>query len=82
MEQPGHGSCQPICEAWAMTYGPQSKPTALSWLESGANLLNTGCLGHMPEIIDGNYPHNQRGCDAQAWSAGEYLRVFRMLNTN
>ncbi|MDJ0984288.1 MAG: amylo-alpha-1,6-glucosidase [Desulfobacterales bacterium] len=67
------------CEAWEMTYGPESKPTALAWLASGAHLLEHGCLGHIPEILDGDYPHTARGCDAQAWGASELLRVWLKL---
>jgi starch synthase (maltosyl-transferring) len=43
-------------------------------------LLVEGCIGHLPEIVDGDAPHQQRGCDAQAWSATEALRVWKLLN--
>jgi hypothetical protein len=68
-----------FCEAWAMTYGKESKETALSWLTSSARLIEHGCLGHIPEILDGDYPHTARGCDAQAWGASELLRVWLKL---
>jgi glycogen debranching enzyme len=42
-------------------------------------LLNEGCLGQLPEILDGDAPHAQRGCDAQAWGATEALRVWKFL---
>jgi len=41
--------------------------------------MNTGCLGHIPEIVDGDIPHRPRGCDAQAWSVSEVYRVWKML---
>ncbi|MBL9134675.1 MAG: glycogen debranching enzyme N-terminal domain-containing protein [Verrucomicrobiales bacterium] len=41
--------------------------------------LDYGCLGHVPEIADGDAPHQERGCDAQAWSATEALRVLKWL---
>jgi glycogen debranching enzyme len=44
-----------------------------------AALLEEGCLGQLPEIVDGDAPHMQRGCDAQAWGATEALRVWREL---
>jgi predicted glycogen debranching enzyme len=66
-------------EAWAMTYGEESKETALSWLTSSTRLIEHGCLGHIPEILDGDYPHTARGCDAQAWGASELLRVWLKL---
>jgi glycogen debranching enzyme len=30
-------------------------------------------------LLDGDAPHAQRGCDAQAWSVTETLRVGKML---
>jgi starch synthase (maltosyl-transferring) len=68
-----------FCEAWAMTYGKDSHQTALAWLTSSSRLLEDGCLGHIPEILDGDYPHTQRGCDAQAWGVSELLRVWLKL---
>jgi len=68
-----------FCEAWAMTYGAASRPTALAWLTSGVRLLDRGCVGHIPEILDGDFPHTPRGCDAQAWGASELLRVWIKL---
>jgi starch synthase (maltosyl-transferring) len=68
-----------FCEAWAMTYGKESHQTALAWLASSSRLLEHGCLNHIPEILDGDYPHTQRGCDAQAWGASELLRVWLKL---
>jgi predicted glycogen debranching enzyme len=68
------------CEAWAAAYGEQGSGTALSWLTSSISLLESGCLGHLPEILDGNYPHTPRGCDAQAWAASEWVRVWLKLS--
>ncbi len=68
-----------FCEAWAMTYEESGTDTALSWLSSSSLLLNAGCTGQIPEILDGNAPHTERGCDAQAWGVSELLRVWRKL---
>lgn len=70
-----------FCEAWAIAYGRPGATTALAWLSSGIPLLNTGCIGHLPEILDGDRPHTPRGCDAQAWGVSEYYRVWRFLRT-
>jgi predicted glycogen debranching enzyme len=67
-------------EAWAITYGGKGIETARSWLGSSIRLINEGCVGQVPEITDGNYPHRQRGCDAQAWGVSELLRVIKFLN--
>jgi glycogen debranching enzyme len=32
-------------------------------------------VGHIPEIFDGDAPHEPRGCISQAWSLGEFLRI-------
>jgi len=68
-----------FCEAWVEVYGAESKDTALSLLSSAVELINYGCTGHVPEILDGDYPHKARGCDAQAWGASEALRVRTKL---
>lgn len=65
-----------FCEAWATTYGHGSVDTARSWLSSIIGLFNSHCVGQIPEIVDGDAPHAQRGCDAQAWSVSEVLRVW------
>ena len=69
-----------FCEAWPMVFGNHAKDTARAILASSAHILNTGCAGQVPEILDGNYPHPQRGCDAQAWGASEWLRVWIHLS--
>jgi predicted glycogen debranching enzyme len=71
-----------FCEAWALVYpNPKNgKQTALAWLASSASLLEQGCVGHIPEILDGNIPHTPRGCDAQAWGVSEVLRVWKKLD--
>jgi predicted glycogen debranching enzyme len=69
-----------FCEALVEVYGPGSKETALSYLSSSVILMNQGCAGHIPEILDGDCPHRARGCDAQAWGASELLRVMTKLS--
>ena len=32
------------------------------------------------EILDGDFPHLPRGCDAQAWGASEVARVVHKLS--
>lgn len=68
------------CEAWFMAFGETGRRTALAWLASSIPLLETGCIGHLPEILDGDHPHTARGCDAQAWGASEWVRVWRKLS--
>jgi predicted glycogen debranching enzyme len=69
-----------FCEAWAKVYGKDGCQTALVWLGSSIDLINKGCIGHVPEILDGDFPHTPRGCDAQAWGVSELLRVWLTLS--
>jgi len=72
-----------FCEALARAHdlAPEAVAAARAYLGSAGDLLNTGCLGQLPEIVDGDAPHTQRGCDAQAWGATEALRVWRWLES-
>lgn len=67
-----------LCEALDLAWDgdPAARAAARAWLGSVAPLLDTGCVGQLPEILDGDAPHAPRGCDAQAWSVSEALRVW------
>jgi starch synthase (maltosyl-transferring) len=69
--------CEALDRAWEGD--PTARATARAWLSSLAPLLDSGCLGQLPEILDGDAPHTPRGCDAQAWSVSEALRVWEGL---
>jgi glycogen debranching enzyme len=69
--------CEALDLAWAGD--PAARATARAWLGSVAPLLDEGCLGQLPELLDGDAPHTPRGCDAQAWSVSEALRVWARL---
>lgn len=68
------------CESLVDCYGPSEKDTALALLSASTVLINRGCVGHVPEIVDGDAPHRQRGCDAQAWGVSELLRVWKKVS--
>ncbi|HEX7861562.1 MAG TPA: amylo-alpha-1,6-glucosidase, partial [Verrucomicrobiae bacterium] len=72
------GACEALARAWG--FSPQAREAARAFLGSMEGLLSTGCIGHLPEVIDADAPHTQRGCDAQAWSVTEALRVWKLLN--
>ncbi len=61
-------------------YGDKSREMALQLLATAVENLNTGCMCHMSEIADGDAPHAQKGCTAQAWSVSELLRVWLKLS--
>ena len=66
-------------EALFQTYGEPARAAALSLLTSCTGAMYEGCLGQLPEILDGNAPHLQRGCSAQAWSVTELYRALALL---
>lgn len=70
-----------FCEALAQAHDdePRALAAAKAYLGSAEHLLHEGCIGHLPEILDGDAPHQARGCDAQAWSVTEALRVWLSL---
>jgi glycogen debranching enzyme len=70
-----------FCEALirANPGDPRARAAARSCLASVDTLLAGNCEGHLPEITDGDTPHTQRGCDAQAWGMTEVLRVWRQI---
>jgi starch synthase (maltosyl-transferring) len=71
-----------FCEAWLKIYGENAREKVRSWLLSAINLMRAGCIGQLPEILDGEAPHLQRGCDAQAWGVSEWVRVWIMTRTS
>lgn len=69
--------CEALARAW--DFDASAVAAAKVYLGSMDALLHEGCLGQLPEIVDGDAPHAQRGCDAQAWGATEALRVWKLL---
>ena len=69
--------CEALARAW--NFSPAAISTASAYLGSLDRLLADGCIGQLPEILDGDAPHQSRGCDAQAWSVTEAIRVWKLL---
>ncbi len=72
----------PLWAEAAARLGRISREAARQMLSSSVENLNNGCMCHMSEIADGDAPHAQRGCTAQAWSVSELLRVWLALAAN
>jgi starch synthase (maltosyl-transferring) len=68
-----------FAEALVCAYGTPASAAALALLGGSSIVLEQGCIGHIPEVMDGNAPHQQRGCGAQAWGATELYRVTRLI---
>ena len=56
--------------------GQQTEKRVAEILESFKTYLTEAGIGEISEIYDGDAPHKQRGCIAQAWSVAEVLRVL------
>ncbi|HEX3800021.1 MAG TPA: amylo-alpha-1,6-glucosidase [Verrucomicrobiae bacterium] len=69
--------CEALTRAWENA--PEAHAAARAYLGSLDRSLMTNCVGQIPEILDGDTPHTQRGCDAQAWGVTEALRVWKLL---
>jgi predicted glycogen debranching enzyme len=69
--------CEALARAW--DFAPEALGASVAYLGSMDRTMAQGCLGQLPEIVDGDAPHAQRGCDAQAWGATEALRVWKLL---
>ena len=63
-------------------YAPEAKEWVCAQLEALIPMLREGCAGQLPEIYDGDFPAESKGCFAQAWSVGELLRVYEELEKN
>ncbi|HVR35902.1 MAG TPA: amylo-alpha-1,6-glucosidase [Methylomirabilota bacterium] len=70
--------CEALARAWE--FEGMAVAAARAYLGSMDRLLEEGCMGQIPEIVDGDAPHGQRGCDAQAWGVTEAVRVWKLLN--
>lgn len=67
-------------EALVLCYGSNIKSEAYAILNSSSIIVENGCIGYIPEILDGDAPHNQRGCGAQAWGCTELYRIFELVS--
>ena len=60
---------------------PEAARTVREQLTALEPMLREGCAGQLPEIYEGDFPTESKGCFAQAWSVGEMLRVFEAIQT-
>ena len=67
--------------AYLKTHGnsPEAALYVRRQLDALLPMLREGCVGQLPEIYDGDFPSESKGCFAQAWSVGEILRVYAAI---
>ena len=63
-------------------YSAEAVERVKTQLQALEPMLRQGCIGQLPEIYDGEFPTDGKGCFAQAWSVGEMLRVFEAIGKN
>jgi glycogen debranching enzyme len=68
----------PFVDAWLRAH-PGEESAARRFLSGFGRPLDSGCVGTIAEIFDGNEPFHWRGCFAQAWSVAEVLRSHARL---
>ena len=71
------GFCEALVRAW--NFDAAAVASARAHLLSMRDQMENNCAGQIAEVFDGDAPHTPRGCDAQAWSATEALRVWTWL---
>lgn len=69
----------PFIEAWVKVRksSKSARHEARQFLAEIEAHIGEAGLGHISEIVDGDAPHEPRGCPFQAWSVGETLRILR-----
>jgi predicted glycogen debranching enzyme len=65
----------PFIDAYFKVNGKKAQLQVRDWLQVLSGHLKEAGLGHVSEIFDGDFPHQPRGCFAQAWSVAEVLRA-------
>ncbi|MCS7188844.1 MAG: amylo-alpha-1,6-glucosidase [Bacteroidia bacterium] len=60
-------------------WGPTARPSIEKLLRSIEETLYEYGWGGLAEIYDGDAPHTPRGAPFQAWSVGELLRIFALM---
>jgi len=69
--------CEALARAW--DFSPGSVSAARAYLATMDGLMNQGCLGQLPEIIDGDAPHTQRVVTRKPGELPKRLRVWKLL---
>ena len=68
--------------AYLKTYDKDAAGYVRNQLNALEPMLREGCAGQLPEIYEGDFPTESKGCFGQAWSVGEMLRVFEAIEKN
>ena len=72
----------PFVDAWVRVRGSTPEVRRMAYerfIEPLQTHLAESSSGHVPELADGDPPHDLVGCPFQAWSVTEVLRVEKLL---
>jgi len=67
----------PFIRAHLRAYGDRAR--ARTFLQPLLDALESGAVGTLGEIADGDPPHAPRGCPAQAWSVAALIESLQLL---
>jgi predicted glycogen debranching enzyme len=72
----------PFCDGWLRVYGEGGVSRVRKLIMGFEETLTEAGISTISEIYDGDPPHLPRGAISQAWSVGEILRIFTLLEKN
>ncbi|HQO85587.1 MAG TPA: amylo-alpha-1,6-glucosidase [Bacteroidales bacterium] len=72
----------PFCDGWLRVYGEGGVSRVRKLIMGFEETLTEAGISTISEIFDGDPPHSPRGAISQAWSVGEILRIFTLLEKN
>jgi len=71
----------PFCDGWLKVYGEGGVSRVRKLITGFEETLTEAGISTISEIYDGDPPHTPRGAISQAWSVGEVLRIYNILET-
>lgn len=71
----------PFCDGWLRVYGEGGVSRVRKLILGFEETLTEAGISTISEIYDGDPPHSPRGAISQAWSVGEILRIFTLLES-
>ncbi len=72
----------PFCDGWLRVYGEGGVSRVRKLIMGFEETLTEAGISTISEIYDGDPPHSPGGAISQAWSVGEILRIFTLLEKN
>jgi predicted glycogen debranching enzyme len=71
---------QPFCTAYLKINKKAGLPLVKELYKGFENILTDYGIGTIPEIFDGDPPHQPRGAISQAWSVGALLYIGKLID--